>query len=67
MKHVLDHFPDSLKSWLDAISVTALLGNLVSALPAISSLFTVLWMAIRVYETDTVQRLVKGKEIDDGR
>jgi hypothetical protein len=31
---------------------------LVGYLPEISALLTILWMAIRIYETDTVQRLL---------
>lgn len=67
MKFHIDLLPEGLKAWLDALSLGALVGSLASLLPTISSLLTFIWMAIRVYETDTVQRLVKGKEIDDGR
>lgn len=62
MKLALDHLPDGLKFGIDALSFTALLGSLISVLPAVASLLTILWTAIRIYETETVQRLVKRKE-----
>ncbi len=58
----LDHLPEGAKQLLDALSITALLGSLVNLLPAIASLATIVWTAIRIYETETVQRLVKRKE-----
>lgn len=61
MKTALHHLPDSLKHWLDAFSLTAMLGSLISVLPSVSAVLTVLWMAIRVYETDTVQKLLNRK------
>jgi hypothetical protein len=33
-------------------------------LPSIAALFTIVWTGIRIYETDTVQRLL-GKEKQD--
>lgn len=60
-----DHIPDGFKHALDALSLTALLGSLISVLPAVASLLTIIWTAIRIYETPTVQRFVKRKEIDE--
>ena len=65
MRALFDHLPEGLKATLDAVSVTALLGSLISLLPAISSLLTAIWMAIRIYESETVQRLVKRKETEE--
>jgi hypothetical protein len=62
MKTALDHLPDGLKFSLDALSLTALLGSLISVLPTISSLLTFVWIAIRIYETATVQSLIKRKD-----
>lgn len=59
-----DHLPEGLKHLLDGASVITLLGSLASVLPSIATLLTILWSAIRIYETETVQRLVKRKEID---
>lgn len=62
LDHLLEHLPGGFKLMLDALSFTALLGSLTSVLPAVASLLTILWTAIRIYETETVQRLVKRKE-----
>jgi hypothetical protein len=34
----------------------------VEFLPAVSALLSIIWIAIRIYETDTVQRLVGRKK-----
>jgi hypothetical protein len=34
---------------------------MLSWLPHLASLFTIVWLGIRIYETKTVQKLVKGK------
>lgn len=65
MKQVLDHIPDSLKHAGDILSITALLGSLINVLPAVASILTILWTAIRIYETETVQRLVKRNRSEE--
>lgn len=47
---------EQTKLGMDVISVTTVLGSLVGALPAVAALFTIVWTAIRIYETKTVQR-----------
>lgn len=42
----------------DAISLTVLFGYFLSALPTLAVVFTVIWTGIRIYETDTFQRLI---------
>jgi hypothetical protein len=39
-----------------------LLGSLISVLPVIASVLTIVWTAIRIYETATVQALLYRKE-----
>jgi hypothetical protein len=39
-----------------------LLGSLISVLPALASVLTIVWTAIRIYETPTVQALLHRKE-----
>lgn len=50
----------------DAASVLTLVGTLANALPAIAAVFTIIWTAIRIWETKTVQdwwsRRKKGPE-----
>ena len=53
------------KHVLDALSVVTVVGTLVEMLPSIAALFTIVWTAIRIYETDTVQRWL-GKGNDNG-
>jgi hypothetical protein len=35
---------------------------LAAWLPPIASVFTIVWLGIRIYESETVQGLVKGKD-----
>lgn len=62
MKPSFDNLPDGLKHALDATSIVALLGSLISVLPAIASVLTIAWTMIRIYETPTVQALLHRKE-----
>jgi hypothetical protein len=50
------------KHIIDGLSVTTVIGALVGVLPSIAALFTIAWTAIRIYETDTVQRLLGKKQ-----
>lgn len=47
----------------DVLSLGVLIGYFFAALPAVATLLTVIWTAIRIYETDTVQRWVKRKNV----
>jgi peptidoglycan biosynthesis protein MviN/MurJ (putative lipid II flippase) len=49
------------KTTADIISVGVTVGTVLSWLPHIAALLTILWTAIRIYETPTVQRVL-GKE-----
>jgi hypothetical protein len=46
------------KHAVDALSVLTVLGTLMEALPAIAALFTIIWTAIRIWETKTVQKFI---------
>ena len=50
---------EATKHAIDAVSVLTVLGTLMEALPAIAALFTIIWTTIRIWETKTVQTLVK--------
>ena len=56
--------PETAKMAGDVLSIATLLGSLASLLPAVAAILTIVWTAIRIYETSTVQRLL-GKERDD--
>jgi hypothetical protein len=42
----------------DAISIITVVGTLAEVLPALAAILTIVWTAIRIWETDTVQRLM---------
>jgi hypothetical protein len=54
----MTHIDEGAKHVLDMLSVTTVLGALMGILPSIAALFTIVWTAIRIYETRTVQRLI---------
>jgi hypothetical protein len=58
MKHEIS---ESTKHVVDALSIATVLGTLVEFLPSIAAAFTIIWTAIRIWETDTVQRLLGRK------
>lgn len=59
------HIPEGLKHLLDALSIGTMLGTLFQMLPNIAALITIVWTAIRILETDTVQRLIGNKKTND--
>jgi len=54
---MLDH-NEATKHAVDALSFLTVLGTLMEALPAIAALFTIIWTAIRIWETKTVQKFI---------
>jgi hypothetical protein len=52
---------DTFKYAIDVASIFTVVGTMVSMLPAVAALFTIIWTSIRIYETKTVQRWL-GKE-----
>lgn len=65
MRDLWNHVPEGLKHAVDAVSIAALLGSLISMLPAVASVLTIIWTLIRIYETATVQRMVTRKKGGD--
>ena len=62
MTKYLEHVDNHTKHLIDGVSVVTVMGTLMSWLPSIAALFTIIWTAIRIYETKTVQGwLKKGK------
>ena len=63
MKDPFANLDESVKHFVDGLSVVTVLGTLVDMLPSIAAGFTIVWTGIRIWETDTVQRLFgrKGK------
>jgi hypothetical protein len=56
------HASDTAKHIGDAVSVATVAGTLMDWLPAVAALLTIIWTALRIYETDTVQKLLGKKK-----
>ena len=56
---------ESTKTLVDGLSVVTVVGTIGELLPPMAALFTLVWTAIRIYETETVQRLLGRKPPDD--
>jgi hypothetical protein len=48
----------------DALSIITVVGTLANLLPAIAAILTIVWTAIRIWETDTVQ-MIFGRKKDE--
>jgi hypothetical protein len=44
---------------VDALSLMTVVGTLVDVLPALAALISIIWGLIRIYETETVKKLLK--------
>lgn len=55
MKDPFNHIDEASKHIIDFLSIATVLGTLVDMLPSIAAVFTIVWTAIRIYETKTVQ------------
>ena len=53
---------ESTKHVVDAASLFTVLGTLVDFLPAVAAAFTIVWTLIRIWETETIQKLFRKKE-----
>ena len=48
----------------DALSIITVVGTLANLLPAIAAILTIVWTAIRIWETDTIQ-MIFGRKKDE--
>jgi len=53
------HVDETTKHVVDVVSVVTVVGTLVDKLPAIAAMFTIIWTVIRIWETETVQAVVR--------
>ena len=53
---------ESTKDILDVAAGSTAILTMAAWLPPIASLLTIAWLGIRIYESDTVQRIVHGKK-----
>ena len=56
---------DSLKTLADALSIVTVVGTLIEVLTSVAAIFTILWTGIRIWETETIQRLFGRKDKGD--
>jgi hypothetical protein len=59
MTKYFETIDEHTKHLIDGVSVATVMGTLMSWLPAIAALFTIIWTAIRIYETKTIQGWIK--------
>ena len=52
------------KTVADGLSVATVLGAIAEILPPVASLFTIIWLGIRIFESKTVQDLLKRNKPD---
>lgn len=62
----MEQHHETAKGAIDALSLVTVVGTLVNVLPAIAAIFSIVWSAIRIYETETVKRWL-GKGVQNGR
>ena len=55
----LDAVNEHTKSVIDWTSIGVAFGSLLQILPSIAAALSVVWTLIRIYETKTVQNLIK--------
>ena len=53
---------DSTKHLLDFASIFTAVGTLLSWLPHLAAIFTIVWTSIRIYETKTIQKIVANRK-----
>lgn len=55
----LDHVPGAVKASADVVSVGVAVGTVAQLLPHVAAILTIFWTLIRIYETDTMQGLLR--------
>lgn len=56
---------EDMKQVVDTFSVATMVGTVAGLLPAVAALVTIVWTAIRIWETDTVQDLFQKRRKRD--
>ena len=52
---------ESVKETVDIVAASTGIMSLVAWLPPTASLFTIVWLGIRIYESETIQKMI-GKD-----
>lgn len=53
---------ESVKETVDVVAASTGILSLVAWLPPIASLFTIIWLGIRIYESDTVKGFLNKED-----
>jgi len=56
---------EETKQAIDVAAASTAVLSLAAWLPPTASLLTIVWMALRIYESETVQKLVHGDDTKD--
>lgn len=51
-----DALKDALKHLTDFVAIGVTVGTIMKLLPAVAAFLSIIWTAIRIYETRTVQK-----------
>ena len=54
--------PETVKEVIDVAAASTGIMALAAWLPPTASLFTIVWLGIRIYESETIQKLLGNKE-----
>jgi hypothetical protein len=60
-----EHLNEGTKHFLDGLSLLTVLGTLMSWLPAVAALLSIIWTLLRIYESKTVQGLLGKKDANN--
>jgi sorbitol-specific phosphotransferase system component IIC len=55
---------DAAKTVGDTISLATVVGTLADILPSLAALISIVWGLIRIFETETVQRMIRRAPSD---
>jgi len=53
---------EDAKTVVDGLAVGGTVATLAGWLPPVASLLTIVWLSIRIWESDTVQKMFNGKD-----
>lgn len=53
---------DQEKDMLDAVAASTGVLSLVAWLPPVASLFTIIWLGLRIWETETIKGLTNRRD-----
>jgi len=53
------HDHETAKNIVDALSIGAVVGTLAGWLPAVAAMLSIIWTTLRIYETRTIQNLLR--------